>query len=212
MLQNVPGFSLFLRNTKQHNHLSYISLKIAPLCKHTLLPAKLLEAFLEAILWKHFQLFRRILNKITSVTKAPFLQCWLQSRDQLKPGQKVMGDVPVLSHFFCYEILDQNRLVCWNTVVKEIQNVGSVFCVTSTPWSTQKRNELRAIEELDREERKTSICYSVPMYRTLSLLVRVATETKPIPMAAQSKAWVCFRSLVGIVGSNPSGGIHVCLL
>ena len=52
LLQNVPGFTLFLRNTKQHNHLSYISFKIAPLCKHALLTAtvKLLETFLEAIL------------------------------------------------------------------------------------------------------------------------------------------------------------------
>jgi len=52
LLQNVPGITLFLRNTKKHNYLSYISFKIAPLCKYTLLPAtvKLLETFLEAIL------------------------------------------------------------------------------------------------------------------------------------------------------------------
>jgi hypothetical protein len=34
----------------------------------------------------------------------------------------------------------------------------------------------------------------------------------PIPMAARSKAWVCGRSLAGIVGSNPEGGMDVCLL
>ena len=34
----------------------------------------------------------------------------------------------------------------------------------------------------------------------------------PIPVAARSKAWVCGRSLVGIVGSNPAGGMDVCLL
>jgi hypothetical protein len=27
----------------------------------------------------------------------------------------------------------------------------------------------------------------------------------PIPVAARSKAWVCGRSLAGIVGSNPAG-------
>jgi hypothetical protein len=32
----------------------------------------------------------------------------------------------------------------------------------------------------------------------------------PIPVAARSKAWVCGRSLAGIVGSNPTGG-HGCL-
>jgi hypothetical protein len=34
----------------------------------------------------------------------------------------------------------------------------------------------------------------------------------PIPLAARSKAWVCGRSLAGIVGSNPTGSIDVCLL
>ena len=28
----------------------------------------------------------------------------------------------------------------------------------------------------------------------------------PIPVAAQSNAWVCGRSLPGIAGSNPTGG------
>jgi hypothetical protein len=34
----------------------------------------------------------------------------------------------------------------------------------------------------------------------------------PIPVAARSKAWVCGRSLTGIVGSNLTGGMDVCLL
>jgi hypothetical protein len=36
--------------------------------------------------------------------------------------------------------------------------------------------------------------------------------TLPIPVAAQSEAWVYGRSLTGIVGSSPAGGIDVCLL
>ena len=32
-----------------------------------------------------------------------------------------------------------------------------------------------------------------------------------IPVAAQSKAWVCGRSLAGTVGSNPAGAMDVCL-
>jgi hypothetical protein len=31
-------------------------------------------------------------------------------------------------------------------------------------------------------------------------------------IAARSKAWVCGRSLPGIVGFNPNGGMDVCLL
>jgi hypothetical protein len=35
---------------------------------------------------------------------------------------------------------------------------------------------------------------------------------EPIPVAAQSKAWVCGRSLTRIVGSKPNEGMDVCLL
>ena len=34
----------------------------------------------------------------------------------------------------------------------------------------------------------------------------------PIPMAARSKGWVSGHLLPGIVGSNPAGGMKVCLL
>ena len=34
----------------------------------------------------------------------------------------------------------------------------------------------------------------------------------PIPVAAQSKMWVCCRSLAGIVGSNPAWGMELFLL
>jgi hypothetical protein len=43
------------------------------------------------------------------------------------------------------------------------------------------------------------------------ILVRVWGNL-PIPAAARSKAWVCGRSLAGIVGSNPTGGMDVCLV
>jgi hypothetical protein len=33
-----------------------------------------------------------------------------------------------------------------------------------------------------------------------------------ISLAARSKAWVCGRTLAGIVGSNPAGGVDICLL
>ena len=51
-LQNVPGITLFLGNTKQRNNLSYISVEMSPSSKYKLLPAtvNVLETFLEAIL------------------------------------------------------------------------------------------------------------------------------------------------------------------
>jgi hypothetical protein len=32
------------------------------------------------------------------------------------------------------------------------------------------------------------------------------------PVAVQSEVWVCGRSFAGIAGSNPAGGMDVCLL
>jgi hypothetical protein len=44
-----------------------------------------------------------------------------------------------------------------------------------------------------------------PIYRHLSICV-------PIAVVVRSKASVCGRSLAGIAGSNPTGGMDVCLL
>jgi hypothetical protein len=33
-----------------------------------------------------------------------------------------------------------------------------------------------------------------------------------IPVAAQSKAWVCGRSPAGVAGSNPAGSMDICVL
>jgi len=33
-----------------------------------------------------------------------------------------------------------------------------------------------------------------------------------MPVAARSKALVCARSLAGVAGSNPAGGMDICLL
>jgi hypothetical protein len=33
-----------------------------------------------------------------------------------------------------------------------------------------------------------------------------------LPVTVRSQAWVCGRALAGIVGSNPTGGMDVCLV
>jgi hypothetical protein len=38
------------------------------------------------------------------------------------------------------------------------------------------------------------------------------TVRQPNPVAARSKGWVCYRSLAGIVGSNPTKGLDVSLV
>jgi hypothetical protein len=58
---------------------------MVPLCNYTLQPAtlKVLETFPEAILWKPFQLLRRILNDVIGITKVS-LQCQVNSKEQVK--------------------------------------------------------------------------------------------------------------------------------
>jgi len=53
--------------------------------KYTLQPVtvKVLETFPEAILWKSFQLLRRILSDVSSITKAS-LQCQVNSKEQVQ--------------------------------------------------------------------------------------------------------------------------------
>jgi len=52
----------------------------------------------------------------------------------------------------------------------------------------------------------TDMCVSFlqKFYCTINL-------TKPISVAARSKAWDYSRSLAGIVGSNPARGMDVCV-
>ena len=54
-----------------------------------------------------------------------------------------------------------------------------------------------------------------PKIRINDILTRIYScnvLNMPILVAARSKAWVCGHSLAGIVGSNPAGGVNVCLL
>jgi len=68
--------------------------KVIPLCNYTLLPetVKLLEQFVETILWNPFQLFHRILSYVSSITKATSLRCWFNSREQVKAGGDMSGE------------------------------------------------------------------------------------------------------------------------
>jgi hypothetical protein len=50
--KNIPEITLFLRKTKQYDHLSYISFQTFPLCKYKLQPAavKVLKTIVASIL------------------------------------------------------------------------------------------------------------------------------------------------------------------
>jgi hypothetical protein len=56
-----------------------------------------------------------------------------------------------------------------------------------------------------------------PDFRVLGVTLTVVCNIiyiyfVPIPVAARSKAWVFGRSLTGIAGSNPTGGMDVCVV
>ena len=93
---------------------SNIFFKTVPLCNYTHLPVtvKVLETFLEAILWKSFQLFRRILNYVSSITQASSLQYWFQLREQLQISCSQYRTVWRMLHcchiILCEEIFDRN--------------------------------------------------------------------------------------------------------
>jgi len=36
-------------------------------------------------------------------------------------------------------------------------------------------------------------------------------QSRPVPVAVRSKAWVYDRLLSGIIGLNPAGGMDICL-
>ena len=47
---------------------------------------------------------------------------------------------------------------------------------------------------------------------TFHQLIEIKPQTRLIPVAAQSKVWVCGHSLAGTVVSNPTGGMDICPL
>jgi hypothetical protein len=55
--------------------------------------------------------------------------------------------------------------------------------------------------------------YGIPLYHVFrGKKLENCYTMKPIPVAARNKVWVYGHSLSGIVGSNPTAGMAVCLL
>jgi hypothetical protein len=99
------------------------------LCNYTLLTAtvRVLESFLEAILWRHFQLFLRILNDASSITIAPSVQCLFQSRKHVQ-----FSSIRVRRVWGCYSVV----ALLYPTLTKTNR------CAGALPW---KRNQLRVL-------------------------------------------------------------------
>ena len=55
-------------------------------------------------------------------------------------------------------------------------------------------------------------CDQLQRQRCRPVKIHTATNQKPFPVSARSKAWVCGQSLAGIAGSNPAGDIDVSVM
>ena len=124
--------SIYFWEIQEYNHSSYISSH-----HYTRLPAtvKVMRTFMEAILWKPFQLFRRIFKEVSSITKAPSFQYWFQWRkqvkNQLQPRQESMFDSPVLTYFSLLRSLwpkpngvlehcCEGKTNCWFSIIRGV--------------------------------------------------------------------------------------------
>ena len=92
-------YFLLLKSTKQYGCLNYIS--FLHYCAFLPATVEVLGTFLEAILWKPFQLFCRILHHVFA-SQSTILSVLIlvegTGKNQGDPGQESVGNAPVLSH------------------------------------------------------------------------------------------------------------------
>jgi hypothetical protein len=110
---------------------------------YTILPAitKVLETFLESILWKPFQLFCRILKDVSS---------WIQWKEQAENNWSNVREYgrcsSVVTFFFADKSLTKTDRCAGVIVVKEKSTVGSLFSwefpSDSNPQGTNNVNVL----------------------------------------------------------------------
>jgi hypothetical protein len=101
---------------------------------------------------KPFQLFRCILNDVSSITKPSSLQYWFQSWEQVKSScrqvRRVWGMFQCCFIVLCWESLDQNRPVCWSIDTKEKSNVSSPFSMRFLLTASLRRRRISSIKKL----------------------------------------------------------------
>ena len=104
-------FTIFSEKYKTIQPLKLLFLQNIPICSYTHLSesVKFLETFLEATLWETFQVILLILNYVCSFTKQQPLQCWFNSKEQVKVDwmqvRRVWGRYSVVTFFFAKKFL-----------------------------------------------------------------------------------------------------------
>ena len=86
-------------------------------------------------------------------------------------------------------------------VIADVSKNGGVFITSFNVYQSTRRN-------VPEDPNNQGIpCLYQP--RVIYICVHVIM---PVPVAAGSKVWVCGRSPPEILGSNPTGGMDICLL
>jgi len=91
-------------------------------------PVKAMETFLEANVWKPFQLFRRIINDVRSIIRATSLQCWFHSKDQVTISwSQTRRSIVVVTLFFTKKSLTNTELCIGTLSWRETNCWFSIF-------------------------------------------------------------------------------------
>ena len=119
--------------------------------------------------------------------------------------------------------VNQTRLYCVNQMGKTHSEPLAAWHGRRTAWARHGHGMLCVNRSLGcRTTEINTFSYTLlklvklhaalpPLQRVLKWnCVSVATN-RPIPVAQRSKAWVCRRSYVGIMGSNPDENMSICL-
>ena len=162
-----PEFRCFWEIQKKANFLQ--DMVLVQLCT-SVNNCKGVRTFREAVLWKPFQLFRLILNDVSSITKAPSLQRWIQSSEQVDINwSKVRECCSVVTLFFAQR--------SWTKTDR---------CVGALSWS---RNQLlvlhisgRFLLTASKRRRRRSLYFSL---FTVAIPVNYASEFREFSEATR---------------------------
>jgi len=100
---------------------------------------------------------------------------------------------PLLGNLLIYKAITTRRHYIHTTGTANIRKVSATVNIF-TPQNLNKAEQVG-----------NHLAIDVIIYYTINIL-------QAVTVAALSKVWVCGRSLAGTVGSNPTGGMNVCLL
>jgi len=117
--------------------------------------------------------------------------------------------------YWCKNFIGGPKFVCWikprvttfdadRSVTDGTQTFHRCFSPAAA-WFSSPASQHGATYTVDLSGESISLRLAVDFFTC-------TVHNRPVPVAARSKTWVCGRSPDETVGSNPTGGVDVCLL